>query len=251
MEAKEKLIRGRNDAADKNFDSPKEKLIRGSVELNQMFEALRRTADGLRRDFGEVEALQQSLKGAEGFVKKAAERIEQMIFRDLVLVRPRAAMLTPNMETTGDGRDEFVLALSGARNFVRGIDHFAISLALRTMGETKIALVYAPISDRLYYAEAGDGAYLFAPYHAQRLRVSLNETNPFGQGTRCPALDLAYVAAGKFDRVILPATDFAELAAGEFLVTQAGGKVAQENGDIVASNGRQSAGSETFGSAKM
>jgi len=216
----------------------KEKLIRGSIELNQMFEALRRTSDGLRRDFGEVEALQQSLKGAQGFVKKAAERIEQMILRDLTLVRPRAAILTPNMETLGDGRDEFVLALSGARNFVRGIYHFAISLALRTMGETKIALVYAPIMDRLYYAEADEGAYLFAPYHAQRLRVSLNEAEPFGQGTGCPALDLAYVAAGKFDRVVLPATDFAELAAGEFLVTQAGGKIVTDGGDVIASNGK-------------
>jgi len=238
MAATENLIRGRRDAADRTSDSPKEKVIRGSVELNQMFEALRRTSDGLRRDFGEVEALQQSIKGAEGFVNKAAERIEQMILRDLTLVRPRAAILTPNMETPGDGRDEFVLALSGARNFVRGIDHFAISLVLRSLGETKIALVYAPISDRLYYAEAGEGAYLFAPYHAQRLRVSLNSSEPFGQASGCPALDLAYVAAGKFDRVILPMMDFAELAAGEFLVTEAGGKIVTDGGDIVASNGR-------------
>jgi myo-inositol-1(or 4)-monophosphatase len=215
-----------------------EKIIRGSIELNRMFMALRRTADGLRRDFGEVENLQQSLTGASGFVKKARERIEAMILRDLELVRPRAGVLTPGLSRDGDGRDEFVLALSGAENFVRGISHFAISLALRVNNETKIALVYSPIDDRLYYAEAEEGAYLFAPYHSQRLHVSLNETDGFGRSTGCPALDLAYVAAGKFDIARLPPLDYAEICAGELLVAEAGGKIAQEDGDLVATNGK-------------
>ena len=215
-----------------------EKLIRGSIELNKMFMALRRTADGLRRDFGEVENLQQSLVGAEGFVQKAQERIEAMILSDLSLVRPRAGLLTPNVSKEGDGRDEFVLSFSGAHNFVRGISRFAISLALRVMDNTKIALVYSPIDDRLYYAEAGEGAYLFAPYHSQKLRVSLNDENGFGRDTGCPALDLSYVAAGKFDIVTLPPMDFAELAAGELIVTEAGGKITQDGGDLVASNGK-------------
>ena len=214
-----------------------EKLIRGSTELNQMFLALKRTADGLRRDFGEVENLQQTLPSAEGFVKKAAERIEQKILSDLSLIRPRAGIITPNMATDGDGRDEFVLALSGAHNFVRGISHFAISLALRTLGETKIALVYSPIDDRLYYAEAEGGAFLFAPYHSMRLRVSQN-VEKFGRDTGCPALDLAFVAAGKFDKIVLPMMDFAEIAAGELLVAESGGTVVQDGADIIASNGK-------------
>ncbi|MDR3208365.1 MAG: hypothetical protein LBT45_00790 [Rickettsiales bacterium] len=213
-----------------------EKLIRGSIELNQMFMALRRTADGLRRDFGEVENLQQTLSSARGFVKKAAERIEQMILSDLSLVRPRAGLLTPNVSREGDGRDEFALALSGAENFVRGISHFAISLALRTNGDTRIALIYSPVDNVLFYGEAGEGAYLFAPYHSQRLHVSPN-ADGFGRDTGCPALDLAYVAAGKFDRIVLPPLDYAEVCAGELLVNEAGGKIVRDGADIIATNG--------------
>ena len=138
-----------------------ENLIKGSSELNQMFAALQRTAMGLRRDFGEVENLQQSIKGASDFVRKASSRIEEMILSDLMLVRPAAGILTPNVSRDGEGRDEFVLSLSGAANFVRGNPHFAISLALRSMNETKIALIYSPIDERLYYAEAGQGAFVF------------------------------------------------------------------------------------------
>jgi len=213
-----------------------EKLIRGSIELNKMFMALKRTAEGLRRDFGEVENLQQSLTGAKGFVKKAQERIEQLILSDLSLVRPNAGLLTPNLSREGDGRDEFVLAFSGAGNFVRGISHFAITLALRTLGETKIGMVYSPIEDRLYYAEVGEGAFLFAPYHSQRLRVSKSDEQ-FGRDTGCPALDLAFVSAGKFDIIKLPLTDYAEVCAGELLVVEAGGKVWQDAGDLIAGNG--------------
>ncbi|MDR1027667.1 MAG: hypothetical protein LBL46_04600 [Rickettsiales bacterium] len=216
-----------------------EKLIRGSTELNQMFDALQRTAAGLRRDFGEVENLQQSLPSARRFVKTAAERIEEMIISDLSLVRPHAGLSTPNVHNEGDsgvaGRDEFALALSGAENFVRGIAHFAITLALRTNGETKIALVYSPIEDVLFYAEAGEGAFLFSPHHSQRLAVSKN-VDGFGRDSGCPALDLAFVAAGKYDRIELPPLDMAELAAGELLVSEAGGRVAFENGSVVADN---------------
>jgi len=214
-----------------------EKLIRGSIELNKMFLALKRTADSIRHDFGEVENLQQSITGARGFVKKAEERIEEMILSDLSLVRPRAGLLTRHVSRAGDGRDEFALALSGAENFVRGVPHFAISLALRTMGETKISLVYDPIADRLYYGEAGEGSYLFSPYHSQRLRVSLDGAeSPFGWNTGCPALDMAYVAAGKFDRITLPQLDYAEICAGELLVLEAGGTVSSAGADIIVSN---------------
>ncbi len=117
--------------------------------------ALQRTADGLRRDFGEVENLQQSLRGARDFVGKAASRIEESILSDLLLVRPAAGLLTPNVSRDGDGRDEFVLALSGASNFVRANSHFAISLALRSNDETRIALVYSPIEDKVILCRGG------------------------------------------------------------------------------------------------
>ena len=230
-------------------------LIKGSTELNKMFAALKNTADGLRHDFGEVENLQQSLKSARDFVAKASARIEESILSDLQLVRPSAGLLTPDVSKAGDGRDEFVLALSGAANFVRGNAHFAISLALRSNGETKIALVYSPIDERLYYAEADSGAFVFYAYHSEKIRVSnlkepvdltigynTNGIRPIIEGaaleTGCPALDLACVAAGKMDAFVSDPIDYAEMAAGELLVREAGGKVFEMDGSIIATNGK-------------
>lgn len=229
-----------------------ELLIKGSTELNRMFMALQRTASGLRHDFGEVENLQQSLHGARDFVKKASARIEESILSDLLLVRPSAGLLTPNVSREGDGRDEFVLSLSGAANFVRANPHFAISLALRSNDETKIALVYSPIDERLYYAEAERGAYIFSAYHSARVKVSnLSESADLTvaynvsdarrtvgdvRRTGCPALDLAWVAAGKFDAFVSDALDYAEIAAGDLLVREAGGKI-EMGADLVATNG--------------
>lgn len=230
-------------------------LIKGSTELNKMFAALQNTASGLRHDFGEVENLQQSLRGARDFVAKASARIEESILSDLQLVRPSAGLLTPDVSKPGDGCDEFVLALSGAANFVRANPHFAISLALRTNGETKIALIYSPIDERLYYAEAGVGAFVYSAYHSEKIHVSnlvepsdltigYNTTGlrPMIMGnareTGCPALDLAWVAAGKLDAFISDPVDFAEIAAGELLIRESGGKISMNGTDIIATNGK-------------
>ena len=230
-----------------------ELLIKGSTELNKMFMALQRTGASLRRDFGEVESLQQSLRGAHDFVQKAANRIEESILNDLLLVRPAAGLLTPNVSRDGDGRDEFVLALSGAANFVRGNPHFAISLALRSNDETKIALIYSPIDERLYYAEAGNGAYVFSAFHSARIKTSnQNEESELTvayntsdarpligdvRRTGCPALDLAWVAAGKFDAYVSDPLDYAEIAAGDLILREAGGTI-EMMADLVATNGK-------------
>ena len=170
-----------------------------------------------------------------------------------MLVRPAAGLLTPNMSREGDGRDEFVLALSGAGNFVRGNPHFAISLALRSGDETKIALVYSPIDERLYYAEAGRGAYIYSAFHSARIKVS-NINNPAEltvgyntsdarplvgdvRRTGCPALDLAWVGAGKFDAYVSDPLDYAEIAAGDLIVREAGGHI-EMMADLVATNGK-------------
>ncbi len=227
-------------------------LIKGSTELNKMFAALEKTASSLRHDFGEVENLQQSLRGARDFVARAAARIEESILQDLLLVRPSAGLLTPNMTRAGDGRDEFVLAMSGAANFVRANPNFAISLALRSNNETKIALVYAPILDKLYYAELDDGAYMFSAYHSNKIHVSqiadiddamiaynTNDNSKKLGDVRmsgCPALDLASVASGKLDAYCSTPLDYAEIAAGELLVTESGGKISQ-GAELIATNG--------------
>lgn len=227
-------------------------LIKGSTELNKMFVALDKTASGLRHDFGEVENLQQSLRSARDFVSKASARIEESILNDLLLVRPSAGLLTPNMSRDGDGRDEFVLAISGAANFVRANPNFAISLALRSMGETKIALIYAPILNKLYYAESDAGACEFSSFHSTKIRVS-QLTNPddlmIAYNTNsnslkigdvrisgCPALDLASVAAGKLDGFVSDPLDYAEIAAGELIVREAGGKISM-GAELIATNG--------------
>ena len=200
-----------------------------------------------------MENLQQSLRGARDFVSKASARIEESILSDLLLVRPNAGLLTPNTTHVGDGRDEFVLALSGAANFVRGNPHFAISLALRSNDETKIALVYSPIDERLYYAEAGRGAYIFSAFHSARIKVSnLSETPELTiayntsdnrpmigdvRVTGCPALDLAWVAAGKFDAYVSDPLDYAEIAAGDLILREAGGKI-EMMADLIATNGK-------------
>ena len=214
--------------------------------------ALQRTATGLRHDFGEIENLQQSLRGARDFVGKAEARIEESILSDLMLVRPNAGLLTPNVSRAGDGRDEFVLALSGAANFVRANPHFAISLALRSNDETQIALIYSPIDERLYYAERDRGAYAYSAFHSARVKVSnisdesdatvcYNTTDnrkTVGdvRRTGCPALDLAWVASGKFDGFVSEPLDFAEIAAGELMVVEAGGKI-EMSADLIATNG--------------
>ena len=170
----------------------------------------------------------------------------------MLLVRPSAGLLTPNVSREGDGRDEFVLALSGAANFVRANPNFAISLALRSNDETKIALVYSPIDERLYYAEQGRGAYMFSAYHSARIKVSnIADINQATIGynteiishvgdvrcTGCPALDLAWVAAGKFDAFVSDALDFAEIAAGDLILREAGGHI-EMTSELIASNGK-------------
>jgi len=218
-------------------------LLKGSTELNAMFGALARTATGLRRDFIEVEQLQQSLSGARDFVAKAEQRIEQMILRDLQLVRPNAGILTPNVSTDGNGISEFILSFSGAENFVRANPHFAISLALRVNGEMMAGLIYMPILDKLFYAERDMGTFIFQAHNSHRYRVTklsnIEDVTIGGKNriTGCVALDLAYVATGKFDAMVVDMPDYAEIAAGELMVVEAGGKVWEENGQLFASNG--------------
>lgn len=233
-----------------------EHRIKGSGELNEMFNALSRTATGLQRDFGEVENLQSSIRGAQGFVDRAIERIEGMILQDLKFIRPQAGITTSALHIPGDEVDEFVLGFSGASNFVRGNPHFAISLALIHNGEPVIGLVYSPIDDRLYFAERGQGAFIFSPFHSQRMRVSeralteeptalcdfANYAALSGisrqnlRVTGCPALDLAFIASAKADIMVCAAPSLPEIAAGQLLVAEANGIVDMIDGDLIASN---------------
>jgi myo-inositol-1(or 4)-monophosphatase len=245
-----------------------------SAILNVMVAAAMKAARGLNRDFGEVENLQVSRKGPADFVSAADHRAEEVIRTELARARPGYGFL---MEESGEsaGSDPqhrwIVDPLDGTTNFLHGIPQFAISIALERQGKLHAALVYHPLADELFTAERGGGAFL----NDRRLRVATRQNladsviatgMPFkGHGDHvrymqelaglipqvagirrfgAAALDLAWVAAGRFDGFWERALSPWDVAAGILLVREAGGFVTDlggadamlETGDIVAGN---------------
>ena len=242
--------------------------------LNVMGNAALKAARGLIRDFGEVEQLQVSVKGPGEFVSTADLKAERIIKADLRKARPGYAMLFEEggAEAGSDPRHRWIVdPLDGTTNFLHGIPHFAISIALERDGEIVAGVVYEPVRDEMYWAEKGLGAYV----NDRRLRVSarrrLSESligtgMPFGAriepcaymatltalmsataGIRrmgSAALDLAYVAAGRFDGFWEFGLEPWDLAAGILLVREAGGYVSDlsgghdmmASGDVLAAN---------------
>jgi len=197
-----------------------------------MERAVRKAGKGLVRDFGEVEHLQVSIKGPSDFVSTADLAAERALKAELEKARPGYSFLMEESGVTrGTDRDHvwIVDPLDGTTNFLHSIPHFAISVALQHKGELLAGMIYNPVVDELYWAEKGKGAYL----NDRRLRVSgrrdlgealigtgipfrgrgeaadhahylklLGATMARTAGVRRPgaaALDLAYVAAGRFD----------------------------------------------------
>ena len=203
-----------------------------SPVLNVMANAALKAARGLLRDFGEVEQLQVSVKGPGDFVSTADLKAERTLKTELTRARPGYALLFEEggAETGTDPRHRWIVdPLDGTTNFLHGIPHFAISIALERDGEIVAGLVYDPVRDEMYSAEKGLGAYV----NDRRLRVSarrqlgeavIGTGMPFGErgdrpaylatlaavmaatsGVRrigAAALDLAYVAAGRFDGLL-------------------------------------------------
>jgi myo-inositol-1(or 4)-monophosphatase len=245
-----------------------------SAILNVMVGAAFKAARGLKRDFGEVENLQVSKKGPADFVSAADHRAEEIIRTELQRARPNYGLL---MEESGatEGNDPqhrwIVDPLDGTTNFLHGIPHFAISIALERQGKLAAAVVYSPISDELFTAERGAGAYV----NDRRLRVAarsnlgeavvatgmpfmghgdsakylqeLARIMPAVSGVRrfgAAALDLAWVAAGRFDGFWERGLSPWDVAAGLLLIREAGGYVTDvdggeaspESGHIVAGN---------------
>jgi myo-inositol-1(or 4)-monophosphatase len=235
--------------------------------INVMMRAADKAARGLKRDFGEVEQLQVSLKGPADFVSNADLRAERTLRAELTKARPGYGLL---MEESGsipgeDPRHRWIVdPLDGTSNFLHGLPHFAISIALEQDGEIVAGLVHDPAKDEIFWAEKGGGAFL----NDRRLRVSgrrrLNEAllgtgMPFsGHGDRAAylaeldaamaatagvrrwgaaALDLAYVAAGRFDGFWEHGLSAWDIAAGILLVREAGGYVTELDGgrDMLAS----------------
>ena len=242
--------------------------------MNVMQQAARKASRRLVRDFGEVEHLQVSKKGLENFVVSANERTKQ-ILQDLLLhARPGFGYLTVNGEELvgEDDRRRWIFdPIDGKTNFMHGIPVFAISIALEESAEITAALVYAPIPDEMFWAEKGQGAYL----NDQRLRVAARRKIGdalIGSGlphsasqahsnylmeiqdiaNQCAgvrrigssALNLSYVAAGRFDGIWDIGWYPWNLAAGLLLAKEAGALVSESDGgtdplykgDVLAAN---------------
>ncbi len=248
-----------------------------SPALNVMTSAARKAGRKLIRDFGEVENLQISLKGPADFVTVADRRTERILIEELQKARPGYPILTEESGVV-EGPDKshrFIIdPLDGTTNFLHGIPHFAISIALEREGQLVSGVIYNPIVDEMFTAERSHGAYL----NNKRMRVAtrkelktcLSATGiPFlGRGTEeehasfmkelrsvvevtpgirrfgSAALDLAWVAAGRYDAFWEHGLKPWDLAAGMLMVREAGGVVTDldgrdrvlQTGDVLVAN---------------
>ena len=248
-----------------------------SAVLNVMVKAAHRAGRSLKRDLGEVEHLQVSVKGPRNFVTAADHRAEAIVREDLAKARPDYSFLG---EEGGahEGSDKthrwIVDPLDGTTNFLHGIPHFAVSIGLERAGVIVAGVVYNPANDELFVAERGKGAFL----NDKRIRVAARQRLAdavvacglphLGRGDLVQArheiaaaqqhfaglrrygaatLDLAWVAAGRLDayweRDLAPW----DLAAGSLLVREAGGFITTiSGGDDILANGSVAAGNDTM-----
>src|SRR5262245_62836899 len=243
-------------------------LAARSATITVMIRAAFAAAKGLKRDFGEVENLQVSEKGPGDFVSRADQQAERVLRAELGRTRPEYGFLgEEGGETKGTGeiggRNRWIVdPLDGTNNFVHGVPHFNISIGLERDGEIIAGVVYQPISDELFWAEKGNGAYIDTPYaRSRRLRVS-GRKDParalvgtgiphVGKGDHAAylkrlgvvmsktagvrrwgaaALDLAFVAAGRFDAYFEFGLQPWDVAAGILLVREAGGLISDIDG---------------------
>ena len=248
--------------------------MQGSANLNLMIKAARKAGRSLVKDFREVENLQVSSKGPGDFVTKADREAERIIKEELMTGRPTYGWLGEETgETAGADptRRWIVDPLDGTTNFLHGLPHWAVSIGLEHKGEIVSGVIFDAAKDEMYWAEKGAGAWL----NESRLRVSGRRTMsdavfatgvPFGGQGALPAtlqdlarlmpacagvrrwgasaLDLAYVAAGRYDGYWERGIQPWDMAAGIILVREAGGFVSGirdgddpvEKGSIIAGN---------------
>lgn len=233
-----------------------------SPTINVMIRAAEKAARSLVRDFGEVEQLQVSRKGPGDFVSNADQRSEEIIYRELSAARPDIGFLMEERgavkPTKGEGTSRWIVdPLDGTLNFLHGVPHWCISIALEENNEITAALIYDPIRDELFRAEKGQGAFM----RNKRLRVSgrdkidtalvVTGSPPAQADTRdlflaeycavqrripgvrrmgAAALDMAYVAAGRFEAFWERGLKPWDMAAGHLIVKEAQGISTMING---------------------
>ena len=233
-------------------------MISISSNLNIMIKSAEKASKSIIRDFGEIEKLQVSKKGPRDFVTKTDKNVEKILIEELSKIKKNYSFLSEevgSIENKDKNNIWIVDPIDGTTNFLHGIPHFAICIALKSNEEIISGLIFDPIKDEMFYAEKNKGAYL----NNQRLRVSnknlidecLFSSNHEGvkhcnlsmRYTGCAALDLAYVASGRLDGFFHNKINIWDVAAGALLVREAGGivndlnKFNHNNIDIRASSG--------------
>jgi myo-inositol-1(or 4)-monophosphatase len=232
-----------------------------SPALNVMVAAARKAGRPLNRDLGELENLQISMKGPADFVTSADKRTERILIEELTRARPGYGILAEESgaQEGADKTHRFIIdPIDGTTNFMHGVPHFAISIALEREGQLVAGVIYNPVTDDLYTAEKGHGAY----HNNRRLRVTARKTLPpsliatglpwMGRedgmaralaetkavlsttsGIRrfgAASLDMAFVAEGRFDGYWERGLSPWDIAAGIVLVREAGGMITDLNG---------------------
>jgi len=209
-----------------------------SANLNIMIKASEKASKILIRDFGEIEKLQVSKKGPTDFVSNADIKAEKIIIEELKKAKPNYSILSEEngFDKQKDKKNIWIIdPIDGTINFLHGIPHFAISIALKSNDEIISGLIFDPIKNEMFYAEKNNGAFL----NNHRIKVSKkNEINDclFATGGKtnnepdlpyrksgCAALDMAYVACGRYDGYFQHDLNLWDIAAGIILVKEAGG----------------------------
>jgi len=213
-----------------------------SANLNIMIKASEKASKILIRDFGEVEKLQVSMKGPSDFVSNADIKAEKIIIEELIKAKKNYSIISEEGGSKKNKDEENVWIIDpidGTINFLHGVPHFAISIALKSNNEIVSGLIYDPIKDEMFYAEKNSGAY----FNNQRIRVSKkrelqnclfatggesilkSKNNLITRKSGSAALDMAYVAAGRYDGYFQNNLHLWDIAAGIIIVKEAGGTV--------------------------
>ncbi len=209
-----------------------------SANLNIMIKASEKASKILIRDFGEIEKLQVSKKGPSDFVTNSDLKAEKIIIDELKKARPNYSILSEEngVENNKDQNNTWIIdPIDGTINFLHGVPHFAISIALKSNNEIISGLIFDPIKNEMFFAEKENGAY----FNNHRIRVSkknklddclfvtggkiVQEIDLHYRKSGCAALDMAYVAAGRYDGYFQDNLNLWDIAAGIILIKEAGG----------------------------
>ena len=215
-------------------------MISISANLNIMIKAAEKASKSVIRDFGEVEKLQVSKKGPYDFVTKTDKNVEKILIEELSKTKKNYSFLSEEIGVINNKDKDniwIIDPIDGTTNFLHGIPHFAICIALKSNDKIVSGLIFDPIKDEMFFAEKNKGAFL----NNHRLRVSnknsideclfssdhegVKFSNLNMRYSGCASLDLAYVASGRLDGFFHNNINLWDIAAGALLVEEAGGTV--------------------------